>query len=61
MLREEEAKEKIRRLEIGKEIDSDHHALEVYIREEMEEGRREKRRKRREWREIWDEEGREKF
>lgn len=41
MLREEEAKEKIRRLEIGKEID--HYALGVYIRGEMEEGRREKK------------------
>lgn len=60
VLKEEKAKEKIR-LEIGEEIDSDHHALEVYIRGEIKKGRREKGRKRREWREIWDEEGREEF
>jgi len=55
----EETREKIKSLEIGDRIESDHHPVELSMK-----GRTKKRRKRRirrEWRGCWNEEGRQLF
>lgn len=60
VLRSKVTKEKIRRMRIGKEVDSDHQPIELVVR-----GKRDWRRRtvggKRRWRGRWDEEGQKKF
>ena len=55
----EEIRQEVVSLEIGKQVDSDHHPVEICMRDGEGEGERE--REKRMNRGIWDEEGRELF
>lgn len=58
---DEEAKYRVKSVEIGENIDSDHHPIKVIIEGRKIGGSRNRGRRKKDWRGVWDKEGKEIF